>query len=49
MPIYNPEEISIDNFNKPLEKGDLYVKFDIEFPMTLSLERKEIIKEIIKN
>ena len=29
MPIHNPDEISIDNFNKPPEKGDLHLRFDI--------------------
>ena len=38
MPIYNPDELSVDNFNKPFEKGDLYLKFDIEFPMTISAD-----------
>ena len=49
MPIYNPDELSIDNFNKPPEKGDLFLKFDIEFPKTLSAEKKDILKQIIKN
>jgi len=32
MPIYNDKEYTIENFKKPLEKGDLFIKFDIKFP-----------------
>ena len=36
MPIYSPDEFTVENFNKPPEKGDLYLKFDIEFPTSTS-------------
>jgi len=42
MPIRN-ENINAKNFNKPLEK-DLYIKFDIVFPKTLTEEQKQEIK-----
>jgi DnaJ-class molecular chaperone with C-terminal Zn finger domain len=44
MPIHN-EKINAKNFNKPLEKGDLYIKFDIVFPKTLTEEQKLEIKK----
>lgn len=49
MPIYNPEEFTVDNFNKPVEKGNLFVKFDIIFPIAISAEKRNILKSIIKN
>jgi len=36
MPIYKGEGFNIYNFNQPLKKGNLLLKFDIEFPKKLS-------------
>jgi hypothetical protein len=33
MPIYNPNEFTVENFKKPVRHGDLYIKFDISFPL----------------
>lgn len=44
MPIHTPD-VNAKNFNKPLEKGDLFIKFDIVFPKTLTEEQKQEIKK----
>mmetsp|Transcript_3911 Transcript_3911/g.3328 ORF Transcript_3911/g.3328 Transcript_3911/m.3328 type:complete len:128 (-) Transcript_3911:157-540(-) len=44
MPKQNVE-IDAKNFNKPLPKGDLYIKFNIEFPVSLTEEQKNEIKK----
>ncbi len=41
MPIYNSEEFKVEFFNKPLQKGNLYVKFDIEFPSKIDENRRD--------
>lgn len=47
MPIYNKDEYLVENYNKPLNKGNLEVKFDIEFPKSLSVEQKEVLKSLL--
>jgi len=43
MPIQSDEKI--ENFNKPHQKGDLYIKFDITFPSQLSEEQRNELKK----
>ena len=48
MPLESEETV---NFLKPvrdLPKGDLYVRFDIEFPKKLSNEYKKRIIDVLK-
>ena len=33
--------------NRDISNGDLYITFDIEFPKYLSLENKQILKDIL--
>jgi hypothetical protein len=40
MPIYNPDEFKVENFNQPPLKGDLYIKFDIEFPKKINDDKR---------
>ena len=47
MPLYNEKEYNVEFFNKPLEKGDLYIKFDIEFPSAINENRREDLIEIL--
>lgn len=47
MPIYNKDEYLVENYNKPLNKGNLEVKFDIEFPKCLSVEQKEVLRSVL--
>ncbi len=44
MPIQY-EKLDANNFSKPLLKGDLYIRFDIVFPKTLSEDQKQEIKK----
>ncbi|EGR33185.1 hypothetical protein IMG5_059990 [Ichthyophthirius multifiliis] len=41
MPIYNSEEFKVENFNQQAQKGDLFIKFDIEIPKIINEEKKE--------
>ena len=36
------------HFNFPLEKGDLYVKYEVELPKKLSKEQREMFKELFQ-
>lgn len=47
MPIYNKDEYLVENYNKHLNKGNLEVKFDIEFPKCLSVEQKEVLRSVL--
>ena len=47
MPIYNKDEYRVEFFNKPLEKGDLSIHFDIKFPKQLSAESKQELKKYL--
>lgn len=40
MPIYNRDQFKVEHFGKPLERGDLFIKFDIEFPKFIPEDRK---------
>jgi len=46
MPINDENASKVENFNKPLPKGDLYIKFDISFPNSIEEEQKREIKRI---
>jgi DnaJ family protein B protein 13 len=46
MPIHN-EKIDSKTFNKKLDKGDLFIKFDIDFPKSLSEDQKSEIKKCL--
>lgn len=47
MPVHNENEFKVENFGKPLEQGDLYIKFDIVFPTSIDNSEKEKLKEIL--
>lgn len=38
------DESKAENYNKPLQRGDLYIKFDIQFPTSLTEDQKQAIK-----
>lgn len=48
MPIYNKGEYLVEFFNKPLNKGDLEIHFDIKFPKELSAETKQELKKYLQ-
>ena len=48
MPIPQ-DETKAENYNKPLRKGDLYVKFDIVFPTSLNETQKKGVKAHLSN
>lgn len=48
MPIPT-DETKAENYNKPLKRGDLYIKFDIEFPTSLSEEQKNAVKQYLSD
>lgn len=43
MPI-TLDDTKAENFNKPLKRGDLFIKFEIIFPTSLSEEQKNAVK-----
>lgn len=47
MPIYNNKEFTAEGYNKPNQRGDLYIKFDIVFPKQLSEDQKEELRRIL--
>ncbi|EGR31575.1 hypothetical protein IMG5_106680 [Ichthyophthirius multifiliis] len=47
MTIYNSDEFKVENFNKPLQRGDLYIKFEIEFPTKIDENRRDELIEIL--
>ena len=47
MPIYNDKEYTAGEFNKANKRGDLYIKFDINFPKQLTAEAKEELIKIL--
>lgn len=49
MPIYNPDEFLVENYQKELPKGDLEIKFDICFPKKLTNEQKMKLKSLLPN
>lgn len=44
MPIAR-DDTKAENFNKTLNRGDLYIKFDIQFPTSLSEDQKEAVRQ----
>jgi len=44
MPILDESMNKVENFNKPNPKGDLYIKFDIVFPTSLSEDQKNELR-----
>ena len=48
MPIYNKGEYLVEFFNKPLNKGDLEIHFNIKFPKELSAETKQELKKYLQ-
>jgi len=38
----------VENFGNPVKKGNMYIKFDIQFPKNLSEEQKNLIREMLK-
>jgi DnaJ-class molecular chaperone len=38
------DETKAENYNKALQRGDLYIKFDIQFPTSLTEDQKQAIK-----
>lgn len=38
------DETKAENYNKVLQRGDLYIKFDIQFPTSLTEDQKQAIK-----
>lgn len=47
MPVECENEFTVKTFNKPLEKGNLFIKFDIEFPTFISEENKEKLAKLL--
>jgi DnaJ-class molecular chaperone len=39
-------KVDATNFSKPLPKGDLYIRFDIVFPKSLSEDQKQEIRKM---
>lgn len=48
MPIYNPNEYTVENFNKELERGDLLIQFNIIFPKYIDEDKKAELNEILE-
>lgn len=48
MPIPQ-DDTKAENYNKPLKRGDLYVKFDIVFPNSLNEAQKKGVKQHLSN
>jgi DnaJ-class molecular chaperone len=40
MPEFAKDEYKVENFGVPPRRGNLYVRFDIKFPVNLSEESK---------
>ena len=38
------DETKAENYTKALQRGDLYIKFDIQFPTSLTEDQKQAIK-----
>ncbi len=48
MPEFQLNEFKVENFGNPVKKGNMYIKFDIQFPKNLSEEQKNLIREMLK-
>ena len=48
MPIAR-DDTKAENFNKALNRGDLYIKFDIQFPTSLTEDQKEAVKQYLSD
>jgi len=44
MPIQDENVNKVENLNKANPKGDLYIKFDIVFPVSLSEDQKNELR-----
>jgi DnaJ-class molecular chaperone len=49
MPIESEEPLDYLKSVRELPKGDLYVRFEIEFPKKLSNEHKQRIVEVLRS
>eukprot|EP01016_Furgasonia_blochmanni_P034292 TRINITY_DN3679_c0_g1_i3.p2 TRINITY_DN3679_c0_g1~~TRINITY_DN3679_c0_g1_i3.p2 ORF type:complete len:214 (-),score=49.83 TRINITY_DN3679_c0_g1_i3:938-1579(-) len=47
MPLLNNANHAVTNLNKPLQKGDLYIKFEIQFPTNLNEEKRDELRRIL--
>ncbi|EAR85350.2 DnaJ (Hsp40) family B protein (macronuclear) [Tetrahymena thermophila SB210] len=47
MPIYNPQEYKVEYFGQPPNKGDLYIKFDIQFPAQIDDDKRAELEQIL--
>lgn len=48
MPIPYKNDFTVENFGKTLPKGNLIIKYDIKFPESIEIEKKERIIEILE-
>jgi len=42
-------KVDATNFSKPLQKGDLYIRFEIEFPKSITEDQKKELKQVLGN
>lgn len=49
MPIFNKEENLVKNFGKAPKRGNLIIKFDIKFPVSVDEDNKDRVIEILES
>jgi len=48
MPIYDQQEYTkAESFGRPPKRGDLYIKFDIQFPTSIEDNKRSELESIL--